>query len=73
MVRKILAVVASRIETGALQINDDWPGLFIRGDNCELMKGILERVCEGKTLTTPERWFLVEIIDKAGETNATKT
>lgn len=22
-----------RIETGALQINDDWPGLFIRGDN----------------------------------------
>jgi hypothetical protein len=23
----------SRIETGALQINEDWPGLFIRGDN----------------------------------------
>lgn len=21
-----------RIETGALQIGDDWPGLFIRGD-----------------------------------------
>lgn len=23
-----------RVETGALQINDDWPGLFIRGDWC---------------------------------------
>ncbi len=23
----------ARIETGPLQINDDWPGLFIRGDN----------------------------------------
>jgi hypothetical protein len=22
-----------RVETGALQINEDWPGLFIRGDN----------------------------------------
>ncbi len=24
---------ATRVETGALQINDDWPGVFIRGDN----------------------------------------
>lgn len=23
----------SRIETGAVQFGDDWPGLFIRGDN----------------------------------------
>ncbi len=23
-----------RVETGGLQINDDWPGLFIRGDRC---------------------------------------
>lgn len=22
-----------RIETGVLQINEDWPGIFIRGDN----------------------------------------
>jgi hypothetical protein len=27
-------VIMDRVETGALQINDDWPGLFIRGDSC---------------------------------------
>lgn len=26
-------VPAGRVETGTLQINDDWPGVFIRGDN----------------------------------------
>lgn len=23
----------NRVETGALQFNEDWPGVFIRGDN----------------------------------------
>lgn len=23
-----------RVESGAVQFNDDWPGLFIRGDRC---------------------------------------
>lgn len=23
----------SRVETGALQINNDWPGIFLRGDD----------------------------------------
>ena len=26
-----------RIETGPLQIGDDWPGVFIRGDNALMM------------------------------------
>lgn len=25
---------APRVETGPVQFGDDWPGLFIRGDNC---------------------------------------
>lgn len=25
--------VAERVETGPLQFGDDWPGVFIRGDN----------------------------------------
>ena len=24
---------SNRVETGALQFNEDWPGVFIRGDN----------------------------------------
>lgn len=23
-----------RVETGPVQFNEDWPGVFIRGDNC---------------------------------------
>ena len=30
-----------RIETGALRINDDWTGLFIRGDDCIKLRDIL--------------------------------
>lgn len=32
MIRKLPAV-ADRVETGAVQFGDDWPGVFIRGDN----------------------------------------
>jgi len=26
-------IIASRVETGPLEINGDWPGVFLRGDN----------------------------------------
>lgn len=32
-IRKLDAVT-DRVETGAVQFGQDWPGLFIRGDNC---------------------------------------
>lgn len=32
---------AERVETGALRINDDWPGVFIRGDNALAYAGYL--------------------------------
>lgn len=35
-----------RIETGAVQFGDDWPGYFIRGDNafaiCLAIRGVLK-------------------------------
>ena len=31
--RKISIDNEERIETGVVQFNDDWPGVFIRGDN----------------------------------------
>lgn len=27
-----------RVETGAVQFGNDWPGLFIRGDNAMMLK-----------------------------------
>jgi hypothetical protein len=39
-----------RAETGPLRINDDWAGIFIRGDNalyyCEMLKLVLEQIPE---------------------------
>jgi hypothetical protein len=32
-----------RVETGALRFGDDWPGLFIRGDDCLIVKMLLEK------------------------------
>jgi len=32
-----------RVETGPLQFGDDWPGLFVRGDDCIDLAYALER------------------------------
>jgi len=29
--------VGERVETGAVEFTDDWPGLFVRGDDCIAM------------------------------------
>ena len=33
----------NRIETGPLQFDDDWPGVFIRGDNALFYAGAIDR------------------------------
>jgi hypothetical protein len=33
-----------RVETGALQFGDDWPGLFIRGDNAYALMFLIRRM-----------------------------
>jgi hypothetical protein len=33
IIRKIDVKLDKRVETGPTQFGDDWPGLFIRGDN----------------------------------------
>jgi hypothetical protein len=37
---------AQRVETGTLQINEDWPGVFIRGDNALFYAMQLSRVLD---------------------------
>lgn len=33
-----------RLETGVVQVDDDWPGVFIRGDNAFAYRGAIDRV-----------------------------
>ena len=38
-----------RPETGPMQFDDDWPGLFIRGDNAHYYALALSRLMDGDT------------------------
>ena len=38
---KIQAEITGRVETGPLQINDDWPGIFVRGDDCVFLASLI--------------------------------
>ena len=60
---KINANITERVETGALQINDDWKGLFIRGDWCIELMFILGKVLDGHDLNIFEQRVLAEYID----------
>lgn len=42
--RKLPLHQQDRVETGPLQIGDDWPGYFIRGDNAMALSLIIEDV-----------------------------
>jgi hypothetical protein len=41
-IRKIDVELSERVETGPTQIGDDWPGVFIRGDNAAYYAFCLE-------------------------------
>lgn len=36
-----------RVETGTIQFGDDWPGVFLRGDEALYLAHLLELVIEG--------------------------
>lgn len=36
-----------RVETGAIQFGDDWPGVFIRGDNAAYYSRALDSIMTG--------------------------
>jgi hypothetical protein len=37
--------IKERIETSAVQFGDDWQGLFIRGDETDAIRAILDKRC----------------------------
>lgn len=57
----------SRVETGPLQINDDWPGLFIRGDNAlhyaAHLAVVLERINAEDNLTAVSSAVIHGLLD----------
>lgn len=61
--RKITTIegIEHRIETGALKINSDWNGLFIRGDDCIALAFALDDVIDGKKLEIWDVNFLKAI------------
>lgn len=53
-----------RQETGMMQVGDDWPGLFIRGDDCITLLEILVPIQSyGKALTPELVERLINIIE----------
>ncbi len=38
---RVIPHEGKRVETGAVQFGDDWPGLFIRGDDCGFISMVL--------------------------------
>lgn len=49
-VRKF-ARVKNRVESGAIQFGDDWPGLFLRGDDAAYLSMAIECVLQGMQAT----------------------
>jgi len=43
-IRKIPFNDKERVETGAVQFGDDWPGLFVRGDDCLTLLFLLQKI-----------------------------
>lgn len=56
--------VEPRIETGPVQFGDDWPGVFIRGDNAMYFATLLNQQLAGRgtALTTATLRGLVETL-----------
>lgn len=58
-IQKVAVQLENRIETGAIQFGDDWPGLFIRGDDA-LMLGLLLENCLNLFTESDRNWWLIK-------------
>lgn len=56
--------VQERIETGPLQFGDDWPGVFIRGDNALADANMLEAALKYFPMTAEtDTWIARRVIE----------
>ncbi len=49
---RVLPGTSARVETGPVQFGDDWPGVFIRGDNAGFYALCLKEMLDGKDNAT---------------------
>lgn len=63
MIRKLPAPAddQGRVETGAVQFGDDWPGLFIRGDNALRLQESILKVIKHIEATSQSKDFMVAL------------
>lgn len=52
-IRIVNTPLESRVETGPLQFNDDWPGTFIRGDNAGWYAMLLGQLLDNPAVDNP--------------------
>jgi hypothetical protein len=57
-----------RVETGPVKFGDDWPGLFIRGDQCielrEVLQGALDQMAMPDRLQEIKLQYYIESCDE---------
>jgi hypothetical protein len=60
---------AERVETGAIQFGNDWPGLFLRGDDAIALRANIKTAIDNITAATPDRFTTLDLIflDQDGE------
>lgn len=61
---KVSAAIETRLETGPVQFNDDWPGVFIRGDRAAYYAMMLEssRMGSRDFITDAQITDLIELL-----------
>ena len=65
--QKIITDNQIRIETGAVEFDQDWPGLFIRGDDCMLFYSQLKQVIDRGLDNVFERQILTSLLEALQE------
>jgi len=55
--------IVPRMETGLVQWGEDWPGVFIRGDNAMNYSYALRRVLDAATHTKPADPVMVAVVN----------
>lgn len=69
---RVLPAQDERVETGVTRFGDDWPGLFVRGDDCAAYALYLSNVLDGHG-STVDLAMLKVLLVHLRQTNVNET